>query len=124
MGDHRADEYLISRELDENSCSRASNLSRNNGESVSENVQIYTPTDSSVTEFQLERISLNPGESYLLPPSKTPSIIVMLDGKGNAGGHAVSRGQVYVQPAGDSLDLSIPETADSPCLLIRVHCRE
>ena len=52
-----------------------------NGESVSENVQIYTPTDSSVTEFQLERISLNPGESYLLPPSKTPSIIVMLDGK-------------------------------------------
>ena len=95
-----------------------------NGNAVDENVRVYTPTDPSVTEFQLERVSLTSGEACVLPPAETPSIIIIVDGAGRASGAPVSRGQVYIQPANASLDFSVPESVGASCLAFRVHCRE
>ena len=94
------------------------------GDAVNENVRVYTPTDPSVTEFQLERVSLNSGEACALPPAKTPSIVIIIDGAGTAGGSPVSRGQVYVQQANANLEFAVSESVDSSFLAFRVHCRE
>ena len=95
-----------------------------NGDAVNENLRVYTPTDPSVTEFQLERLSMSSGDACSLPPAKTPSIVIIVDGAGSADGSPVSRGQVYVQQANANLKFTVPESVGASFLAFRVHCRE
>ena len=94
------------------------------GESLGENIQVYTPTDPQVTEFQLERIIVNAGGECSVPEAKTPSILIVVEGAGVINDIQVSKGQVYMQPAKTNLNFTVPIRANAPCSVFRVHCRE
>src|SRR5262249_37067142 len=71
-----------------------------------ENTVVYLPPDEEVTEFQLERTTHNnEQDQYRLAPSSHASILLVLEGRGEAkwdhgiGRAALARGAVFFQPA-------------------------
>jgi mannose-6-phosphate isomerase len=74
---------------------------------------IYTPPDPAVTEFQLERtVYNNETQAYHLTPSSFASIIICVEGRGEAkwdsgiGRSALARGAVFFQPAGSRISIT------------------
>ena len=89
---------------------------------VDECASLYVPPDAAVDEFQLERISIEKGGSYALAPSTFCSVILVLNGTGQAadGSIELKRGDVYFQPAGSSISAS---GGDDGLMLYRVTLR-